>query len=75
MQVGDDVVRLAPIEYVILRKLSYFKQGQSDRHLTDIANMVRIRGDLIDRGALEEWLHRLGLEVEWRRALELAGRE
>ena len=75
VQVGDDVVRVAPIEYVIVRKLSYFKHGQSDRHLTDIANMVRIRGDLIDRGALEEWLHRLGLDVEWRSALELAGRE
>lgn len=67
--VGDDRVRLAPIEYVILRKLSYFQQGHSDRHLTDVAGMVRVRGDLIDHAALDIWLARLGLDVEWQRAL------
>lgn len=72
--VASDAVRLAPIEYVILRKLSYFQQGRSDRHLADVANMVRIRGDLIDRQALEVWLARLGLEVEWRQALAMEDR-
>lgn len=68
-QVGRDTVRLAPIEYVILRKLDYFQQGRSDRHLSDVAKMVRIRGDLIDRAALDLWLANLGLEAEWQMAL------
>ena len=72
--VAGDAVRLAPIEYVILRKLSYFQQGRSDRHLADVARMVRIRGDLIDRWALEVWLARLGLEAEWRQALAIEDR-
>ncbi len=68
-QVGRDTVQIAPIEYVILRKLSYFQQGRSDRHSIDVAKMARIRGDLIDRRALDSWLTRLGLEAEWQQAL------
>lgn len=73
-QVGADTIRLAPIEYVILRKLSYFQMGESDRHLADVAMMVKTRGDLIDRSALTSWISRMGLEVEWNRACALTAR-
>lgn len=66
--VGPDAVRLAPIEYVILQKLRYFQLGGSDRHLRDVAAMLRISGDQIDRPAFDEWLDRLGLEPAWQRA-------
>lgn len=68
VQVGPDRVRLAPVEYVILRKLSYYQQGRSDRHLIDVAKIVRLSGDLIDPEALTSWLVRLGLQEEWERA-------
>jgi hypothetical protein len=66
--IADGVVWLAPPEYVILLKLRYYREGGSDRHLRDIASMLRISGELLDRGALDGWIGRLGLEVEWRKA-------
>lgn len=57
---------IAPIEYVILQKLRYYRMGSSDRHLSDITAMRRISGDTIDDVAMAEWIERLGLEPEWR---------
>lgn len=57
---------IAPIEYVILQKLRYYRMGSSDRHLRDISAMRRISGGSIDEAALEEWIERLGLDPEWR---------
>lgn len=60
-------IRLAPPEYVILRKLEYFREGGSDKHLRDIRAMLVISGDLLDRAALQDWVQRLNLETEWQR--------
>ena len=64
--IGSHCIRLAPPEYVILRKLEYYREGHSDKHLRDIHAMLVVSGDLLDRTALHDWLARLGLEVEWR---------
>ncbi|MBA3895339.1 MAG: hypothetical protein H0X69_16920 [Gemmatimonadales bacterium] len=66
IQVAGANIWVAPIEYVILRKLEYYRMASSDRHLRDVAAMRRISGALIDRAALVEWMERLGLEPEWR---------
>jgi hypothetical protein len=63
-------IRLAPPEYVILRKLEFFHEGGSDKHLRDIAAMLNISGDQIDRSALNDWITRMGLEAEWSKARE-----
>ena len=42
------VVWFAPVEYVIVRKLEYYRQSGSDRHLRDIGGIVRITSDGID---------------------------
>jgi hypothetical protein len=67
-QVGQDEIRLAPIEAVILSKLRYYQAGRSDRHLRDIHQMLRVSGDLVNRPELERWAARLGVEAEWRQA-------
>lgn len=46
---------LAPLEYVVVRKLEYFRMSGSDRHLRDVAMMLRISGPLVDAGSLHEW--------------------
>ena len=51
--VGSEGEVLAPIEYVILRKLEYFRASGSDRHLRDVAMMLRISGDSVDQLELE----------------------
>lgn len=73
--VGKSSIAIAPIEYVILRKLEYFRMAGSDRHVTDIAAMLRISGSLIDRTALSEWIERLDLREQWRRAEAFSHRE
>jgi len=38
----------SPPEELIVKKLSYYQQGASDKHLRDIASMLRISPDEID---------------------------
>jgi hypothetical protein len=59
-------VTLAPPEYVILRKLEYFREGRAEKHLRDIRAMLAVSGEQLDRPALNEWIQRRGLETEWR---------
>jgi hypothetical protein len=62
---GEPVV-LAPPEYVIVRKLEYYREGGSEKHLRDIRSMLAISGDQLDRPALSEWIQQRGLQAEWR---------
>ena len=62
---GGSTIQFAPPEYVILRKLEYFREGGSTKHLTDIRAMLDVSGDSIDRIVLAEWITRLGLQAEW----------
>lgn len=68
IRVGSIDISVAPIEYVVLRKLQYHEMSGSDRHLRDIAMMLRISGDLMDRAAMDDWLNRLGLVTAWELA-------
>lgn len=62
-----ELIRLAPPEYVIVRKLEYFREGGSDKHLRDIRGMLSISGEQIDRAALGEWIKVQGVEKEWKK--------
>lgn len=66
--VGGGMVWFAPVEYVIVRKLEYFQQSGSDRHLRDVVGIVRISGDTIDTAALDALLAERGLAELWERA-------
>lgn len=61
---------IAPPEYVILRKLQYFKEGGSEKHIGDIRGMIEVSGDAIDRAILDHWIPQLGVAVEWAAAVE-----
>lgn len=64
-EVDDLAVWIAPIEYVILRKLEWHRDGGGERHLTDVRAMLRVSGDRLDRDALLDWIGRLGLHEPW----------
>jgi len=66
--VGGEPVWVAPAEYVIVRKLEYFRQGRSSKHLTDIKAMLRIRPDLVDLPTLAEFVRERRLDPEWEMA-------
>ena len=67
--IGNLSIKLAPPEYVIIRKLEYFREGGSGKHLRDIRAMLEVSGDLIRRSELEEWIRRRELNVEWNQAM------
>ena len=60
---------VAPVEYVILRKLEYFREGKSEKHVRDIRGMLEVSAARIDRAFLEQWIGRLGLAAEWNTVL------
>ncbi len=60
-------VTVAPPEYVIVRKLEYFREGGSERHVRDIRAMLAVSGDSIDHAALLDWVGRLSLGPQWDR--------
>jgi hypothetical protein len=64
---GGLSISFAPPEYVILRKLEYFREGGSTKHLTDIRAMLEVSNDAINQTTLEHWIARLGLHAEWAR--------
>ena len=68
LPLDDFAIWLAPIEYVILRKLEYFQASGSERHLRDIALMLRISSAIVDHAALRDWIERLDLTDPWRTA-------
>ena len=57
---------VAPIEYVILRKLEYYKEGKSEKHLRDIRGIISISDDQIDFTELETRVKSAGLSQEWQ---------
>ncbi len=63
---------LAPPEYVILRKLEYYRASGSERHLRDVAMMLHVSGDLLDPAALPRWIEELGLDREMEEARRFA---
>lgn len=71
VDVSGDPVRLAPPEYVIARKLQFFREGGSRKHLRDIGRMVDSLGPDWDRSELEGLVERHGLQDEWAAAIEL----
>lgn len=66
-----DPLWLAPIEYVILRKLQYFREGGSEKHIQDIAGMLGISAHLIDSEQLQARISHFRLQDEWKKAEDL----
>lgn len=65
---GDEVLWVAPIEYVIVRKLEYYRDSGAERHLRDIEQMLRVSADRVDRPALDHLISGAGVGREWRLA-------
>jgi len=66
-------VWLAPPEYVILRKLEYYREGGSEKHLRDIASMVKISSDQINFQELNKKIKQYALVKQWKKAQAIIG--
>ncbi len=60
-------------EDVILKKMEAFREGGSEKHLRDIAGVLKISGEHLDRDYIEDWADRLGTAEIWREILKRAG--
>ena len=65
---NDIEIWIAPPEYVIIRKLQYFKEGGSQKHLSDIRKMLDQGEFEIDQSVIEQWSERKGVMKEWEQA-------
>lgn len=52
-------------EELIVKKLQYYRLGESDKHLRDIRAMIEISGEEIDLDRVQEWVDRLDLADVW----------
>jgi hypothetical protein len=66
-------IQVAPPEYVILRKMQYFKEGGSQKHLLDIQKMIHTTDCQLDHSILDDWIRKLGLENVWEKVSPLDG--
>jgi hypothetical protein len=68
VQFAGETVAMAPPEYVIVRKLEYYREGGSEKHLRDLRSMLAVSGEQLDQAALQDWIQRRGLQAEWKLA-------
>lgn len=53
-------------EDVIIMKMKFYKEGESEKHIRDITGILKVSGDIIDREYIENWANRLGLQDIWK---------
>ena len=56
-------------EDVILKKLEFYKEGGSEKHLRDITGVLRISGQRLDYRYIADWAARLGVTDIWSAVL------
>lgn len=71
--VEGEFVWLAPPEYVITRKLEYYQEGKSEKHLRDIRSMLDLSSSQIDLPQLEKLIENACLTEEWQEAKRFRG--
>ena len=69
VQLDKDHLTLAPPEYVIVRKLQFFREGGSQKHLRDISRMLTALGEDWNRENLVSFIRDYHLETEWKLVL------
>lgn len=63
--IEGEEVWVAPPEYVILKKLVYYGEGGSQKHIEDIKGMLEVSGDQINPSFIEMWASKLNLSDCW----------
>lgn len=65
----------ASSEDVILKKLVYFHEGGSEKHLRDVAGILKVQAGKTETEYLEHWVAALGVEEEWQLVQERLKRQ
>lgn len=69
--VYDNVLSVwaCPPEYVIIRKLEYYRDGKSQKHIRDIKGMIAVSGEKLNQNLLQYWLEKQSLLEVWKENL------
>lgn len=59
------ILSVAPPEYVIIKKLQFYKEGGSDKHLRDIRGILQNPDNNLNLDQLRHWVNNYGLQAEW----------
>jgi len=62
---NDSKIAIAPPEYVIIKKLEFFREGNAQKHINDIKAIIFNSKELINFSLLEDYLSDFGLLKEW----------
>lgn len=65
----DESAQVAAPEDVILGKLIYHREGGSEKHLRDVAGILKVNADLVDRDYIARTASQLGVEDSWHAVL------
>jgi len=67
--IENTIANFASPEDVILMKMKYYKQGQSEKHIRDIVSILKISGDLINKDYIDNWAKKLDVLNIWIKIL------
>lgn len=67
LEVDGATIALAPPEYVIVKKLEFFREGGSQKHLDDVAAIIRHQIGALELPLIERHARRLGLNDLWEK--------
>lgn len=54
-------------EDIIVKKMEWFKTGESQKHLDDIKGILKISGSILDLKYIDKWSLKKGLEDIWQK--------
>jgi hypothetical protein len=66
----DFVARFAAPEDVIVKKMQYYSEGGSEKHLRDIRGVLRVSASEVDRAYVGAWARRLRVADVWQLILD-----
>ena len=66
VKISEDLqVYLASPEDLIIKKLDFYREGESEKHLSDIRDILM--NVAVDEGYLQHWIKKMGLVNEWNK--------
>jgi hypothetical protein len=68
-------VFITTAEDLIVAKLGWANAGASSRHIEDVADILKVRGESLDKAHIENWVRNLELTTQWAHARKVAGLE
>jgi hypothetical protein len=67
---GDIDLQVCSPEDVIIAKMRFYKEGESPKHLRDIAGVLDMQGESLDREYIARWVQPMQLQEIWQKILD-----